>query len=154
MPPGDSGLEAIKKIKEHSPATPVIVFSMHAPNHYAVKAIKAGASGYLTKSAAALELVTAVNQVVSGKKYISEEVAILLADAFGQNPMNVCIKNLSDRELEVFKLLAIGKSVSDIAKELLLSANTINTFRVRLLEKMHFQNNLQLIKYAVDNGLV
>lgn len=154
MPPGDSGLEAIKKIKEYSPAVPVIVLSMHAADQYAVRAMKAGASGYLTKSVAGLELVKAVNRVLSGKRYISEDVAGILADAFEQKNFDGSIQNLSDRELEVFKLLAHGKSVSDIAKELILSANTISTFRGRVLEKMKFQNNLELIKYAVDNRLV
>ena len=154
MPPGDSGLEAVKKIKEHSPSTPVIVFSMHSPDQYAVRAMKAGASGYLTKSAAALELVHAVNQVKAGRRYISEDVAVILAAAFEKKGMDRSIGNLSDRELEVFKLLAVGKSVSEIASELILSINTINTFRGRLLEKMNFQNNMQLIRYAVDNRLV
>jgi two-component system invasion response regulator UvrY len=154
MPPGDSGLEAVKKIKEHSPGTPVIVFSMHSPDQYAVRAMRAGASSYLSKSAAAMELVNAVNQVKAGKRYISEEVAAVLASAFERKDLDRSIENLSDRELEVFKLLAVGKSVSEIAHELILSINTINTFRGRLLEKMHFQNNMELIRYAVDNHLV
>lgn len=154
MPPGDSGLEAIRKIKEKSPATPIIILSMHSPEQYAVRSMKAGASGYLTKSAAALELVKAVNRVLSGRRYISEDVAGILADAFEKPDLERSIEHLSDRELEVFKLLAQGKSVSDIAKHLVLSANTVNTFRGRLLEKMKFQNNLELIKFAVDNQLV
>ncbi len=154
MPPGDSGLEAVKKIKEHSPATPVIVFSMHSPDQYAVRAMRAGASSYLSKSAAAMELVNAVNQVKAGRRYISDEVAVVLAAAFERKDMDRSIENLSDRELEVFKLLAVGKSVSEIAHELILSINTINTFRGRLLEKMNFQNNMELIRYAVDHRLV
>jgi two-component system invasion response regulator UvrY len=153
MPPGDSGLEAVKKIKEHSPATPVIVFSMHSPDHYAVRAMRAGASGYLTKTAAVPELVNAVQRVKSGKRYICEDVAVVLASAFERKEMERSIESLSDRELEVFKLLAKGMTVSEIAEELCLSINTINTFRGRLLEKMNFQNNLQLIRYAVDNNL-
>ncbi|NCI46601.1 response regulator [Sediminibacterium soli] len=154
MPPGDSGLEAVKKIKEYSPSTPVIVFSMHSPDQYAVRAMRAGAAGYLTKSAAALELVNAVKQVKSGKRYISDDVAIALASAFDKKGMDRSIESLSDRELEVFKLLAVGKSVSEIAHELILSINTINTFRGRLLDKLNFQNNMQLIRFAVDNRLV
>jgi two-component system invasion response regulator UvrY len=154
MPPGDSGLEAIKKIKEHSPGTPVIILSMHAPDQYAVRAIKAGASGYLTKGAATLELVKAVNQVLAGKKYLSADVASVLADAFEQSERHGAVANLTDREFEVFKLLASGKSISDIAKELILSTNTISTFRTRVFEKMGFQNNMELIKYAVDNKLI
>lgn len=154
MPPGDSGLEAVKKIREYAPTTPVIVFSMHSPDQYAVRAMRAGAAGYLTKTVAALELVNAVNHVRSGKRYISEDVAIALASAFDRKDVDRSIENLSDRELEVFRLLARGKSVSEIAGELILSINTINTFRGRLLEKMNFANNLQLIRFAVDNQLV
>lgn len=152
MPPGDSGLEAIKKIKEISPGTPVIILSMHAPSQYALRAIKAGAMGYLTKGAATLELVKAVNIVLSGKKYLSQDVAYLLADAVGQRDQAGCgIEDLSDREFEVFKLLASGNSVSDIAKQLSLSNNTVSTFRMRVFDKMGFRNNLELIRYAVDN---
>ena len=154
MPPGDSGLEAIKKIKEHAPATPVIILSMHAPDQYAVRAIKAGASGYLTKGAATLELVKAVNQVLSGRKYLSPDVADILADAFENMNGNQTVESLSDREFEVFKLLASGRSISDIAKQLILSTNTISTFRARVFEKMGFHNNLELIKYAVEHKLI
>ncbi len=154
MPPGDSGLEAVKKIKEYSPSLPVIVFSMHSPDQYALRAMRAGASGYLTKSAAGIDLVSAIKQVKSGRRYITDDVAVALADAFERKDMDRSIENLSDRELEVFKLLASGKSVSEIAGQLILSINTINTFRGRLLEKMHFQNNMELIRYAVDHRLI
>lgn len=153
MPPGDSGLEAIKQIKDNSPKTPVIILSMHAPDQYAVRAIKAGAMGYLTKGAASLELVKAVNQVLAGKKYLSADVADVLADAFGNQNSNG-VESLSDREFEVFKLIASGKSISDIAKQLMLSTNTVSTFRTRVFDKMGFQNNLELMRYAVDNKLV
>lgn len=153
MPPGDSGLEAIKQIKEHAPTTPVIILSMHAADQYAVRAIKAGASGYLTKAAATLELVKAVNQVLSGRKYLSPDVADALADAF-EHGGTQSVENLSDREFEVFKLLASGKSISDIAKQLILSTNTISTFRARIFDKMGFHNNMELIKYAVDNKII
>jgi two-component system invasion response regulator UvrY len=154
MPPGDSGLEAIKQIKEHASSTPVIILSMHAADQYAVRAIKAGASGYLTKGAATLELVKAVNQVLSGRKYLSPDVADALADAFEHGNTTHSVENLSDREFEVFKLLASGKSISDIAKQLILSTNTISTFRGRIFDKMGFHNNMELIKYAVDNKLI
>jgi DNA-binding NarL/FixJ family response regulator len=154
MPPGDSGLDAIKKIKEYAPGTPVIILSMHAADQYAVRAIKAGASGYLTKGAATLELVKAVNHVLSGRKYLSPEVADALADAFEHSQNKQTVENLSDREFEVFKLLASGKPISDIAKQLILSTNTISTFRARVFEKMGFHNNMELIKYAVDNKLI
>lgn len=154
MPPGDSGLEAVKKIKEHSPKTPVIILSMHSPDQYAVRSIKAGAMGYLTKGAATLELVKAVNQVMSGRKYLSPDVADALADAFEHIDSAKSVESLSDREFEVFKLLASGHSISDIAKELVLSSNTVSTFRALIFEKMGFHNNLELIRYAVDNKLI
>lgn len=154
MPPGDSGLEAVKKIKTHTPGVPVLMLSMHSPEQYAVRAMQSGASGYLTKGAATLELVNAVNSVLSGKKYLTAEVVHVLADAFEHNSSTRNISNLSERELEVFKMLASGKTISDIARTLSLSANTISTFRSRVFEKMDFSNNLELIKYAIDNKLV
>ncbi len=154
MPPGDSGLEAVRQIKDISPSTPVIIMSMHTAEQYAVRAFKAGARGYLTKDAASLELVKAVNHVLSGRKYLSEDVSAILADSFSHSNELHSIENLSNRELEVFKLLASGKTVSDIAKELFVSVNTVSTFRSRILDKMNFQNNLELIKYAVDNKLI
>ncbi|MEO8172812.1 MAG: response regulator transcription factor [Sediminibacterium sp.] len=153
MPPGDSGLDALQKIKAQSPATPVIILSMQAPEQYAVRAMKYGASGYLTKGAATLELVNAVNIVLSGRKYVSPEVAYVLADAFENTHHKHTIEKLSERELEVFRLIAAGKTISEISKELSLSSNTISTFRGRIFEKMGFHNNMELIKYAIDNKL-
>lgn len=154
MPPGDSGLEAIKKIKEHTPTTPVIILSMHAPEQYAVRAIKSGASSYLTKGAATLELVNAVNHVLSGKKFLTPDVVSVLADAFENSTNRKTLEQLSDREMEVFIMLAKGKTISEIAHEISLNANTISTFRARIFEKMGFHNNLELIKYAIDNQIV
>jgi len=154
MPPGESGLEAVKKIREISPRTPILILSMHAAEQYAVRAIKAGASGYLSKNGATLELIKAVNQVMSGKKYVSPEVAHLLADAFEEGHSEQSLESLSDREFEVFNLLASAKSISEIAKQLILSTNTISTFRARIFAKMHFVNNMELMKYAVDHKLV
>ncbi len=154
MPPGDSGLDAVKKIKAQTPSVPVIMLSMHAPEQYAVKAMQAGASGYLTKGAATLELVNAVNQVISGKKYVTPEVANVLAEAFENKNPQKSILNLSEREHEVFIMMASGKTISEVAKELGLSNNTISTFRSRIFEKMDFHNNLELIKYAIDNHLI
>ena len=154
MPPGDSGLDAIQKIKQFSPSTPVIILSMHSPEQYALKAMKMGASGYLTKCAATLELVNAVNMVLAGKKYVSPEVAYILADAFEHINSKQSLEKLSDREMEVFKLLASGKTSSEIAKKLSLSSNTISTFKTRISDKMGFHNNVDLIKFAIDNQLV
>lgn len=154
MPPGDSGLDALQKIKSINPSIPVIILSMQAPEQYAVRAMKSGASAYLTKGAATLELVNAVNMVITGKKYVSPEVAYILADAFENNTHRKSIDQLSERELEVFKLLSSGKSISEISKELQLSGNTISTFRSRIFEKMGFHNNLELIRFALDQGFI
>jgi two-component system invasion response regulator UvrY len=155
MPPGDSGLESIKLIRELLPKTPVIILSMHPVENYAVRAIKAGASGYLCKGEAAQELVKAVNHVLTGRKYFGPEVALAMADTIeNQNGAFSSLENLSDRELEVFKMLASGIPVTDISKQLGLRNNTVSTFRAKIFEKMHFQNNLELIKYAVDHKIV
>ncbi|MEN9686142.1 MAG: hypothetical protein RLZZ28_1928 [Bacteroidota bacterium] len=154
MPPGDSGLDAIKQIKEHAPSIPIIILSMHEPDQYAVRAFKAGAMGYITKGAATNELVKAVNQVISGKKYITGEVAEILANAFEHINQSKNIDLLSNRELEVFKLLATGKSIADIARILILSPNTISTFHSRIFQKMGFLNDMELIRFAVDHKII
>lgn len=154
MPPGESGLEAVKKIRATAPRMPVIILSMHPADQYAVRAIRAGAMGYLTKGSATKELVNAVNTVLSGRKYLSADVAMLLADAFENIHHSQTIDCLTDRELEVFKQIAAGKGVTEIAKELILSPNTVSTFRSKIFEKMGFHSNLDLIRYAVENKLV
>lgn len=153
MPPGDNGLDTVAKIKEISPRTPVILLSMHSIEDYAVRAIKAGASAYLWKNGNAAEIVTAAKQVTSGKKYISPEVADAMADAFDRGHSR-SLDKLSNRELEVFRMLAAGKATSAIAAQLNLSVHTINSFRMRIFEKMGFRNVMELIRYAVDNKLV
>lgn len=154
MPPGESGLEAIKKIKDHSPKTPIIILSQFAPDQYAVRSFKAGASGYLTKGSAGLELVAAIKQVMAGKKYLSPDVALALAEAIENKNKTQNIESLSDREFEVFKLLAAGKTITEVSTALRLSQTTVSTFRVRMFEKMGFQNNHELIRYAIDNKLI
>ncbi len=154
MPPGDSGLESIKLIRERVPKTPVIILSMHPVDQYAVRAIKAGASGYLTKGDASKDLIKAVNCVLSGKKYLSPEVALAMADTIENSEASHSIESLSNRELEVFKMMASGLSTTDIAQKLGLSTNTIGTFRAKIFEKMGFKGSLELIQYAVSNKLV
>jgi DNA-binding NarL/FixJ family response regulator len=154
MPPGDSGLETIYKIREEFPRLPIIILSMHAVDQYAVRAIRAGASGYLHKGDASQDLIKAVNYVMSGKKYLTPEVADALAETLETGADERSLSNLSNRELEVFKMLASGKSVGDISRELDLSSNTISTFRIRIFEKMAFNNITELIKYAIDEKLI
>lgn len=154
MPPGDSGIDIISRIKEATPNTPVIILSMHTVEEYAVRAIRAGASAYLSKNGNSDELVTAVKKVLGGKRYLSPEVAEAMAEAFDTGHAERSLAILSNRELEVFKLLAAGKSSAFIAEQMALSVNTINSFRGRIFEKMGFHNHLELIRYAVENKLV
>ncbi len=152
--PGRSGVETIKELKELVPKTPVLILSVHTAEEYAVRTIKAGASGYLTKDSAPDELVKAVETVVGGRRYITADIAELLADSYNENLDKDIHQHLSDREFEVFKLLSAGKSISDMANTLSLSVNTISTYRARILEKMHMHNNTELIKYAIEHKLV
>ncbi|MDE3234916.1 MAG: response regulator transcription factor [Bacteroidota bacterium] len=152
--PGKSGIEITKKAKELLPKVPVLILSVHAPEQYAVRLLKAGAAGYLTKESAPEELVNAVNQILGGRKYITPEIADLLIDYKGDATETKKHEILSDREFEVLKLIASGKTVSEIAEILSLSINTISTYRARILEKMSMNTNAELTKYAVTYGLV
>lgn len=152
--PGRSGIEIIKEVKELQPKTPVLVLSVHAAEEYAVRAIKAGAAGYLTKESAPEELVKAVECLLRGKRYLTPEIAELLADSYGDNFDKAPHESLSNREFEVMKLLAAGNSISEMAETLSLSVNTISTYRARILEKMHMRTNTDLIKYAIQHKLV
>ncbi|MEO8173222.1 MAG: response regulator transcription factor [Sediminibacterium sp.] len=154
MPPGETGVDSIRSIKEIAPGTPVIILSMQPIEELAVRAIKSGASAYLKKDIPGDELIIAVKHVLSGRKYLTPDVADAMADAFAGDHENISIDSLSARESEVFKLLASGKSVSDIAALLTLSPNTISIFRAKIFEKMGFQNNSHLIRYAIDHKLV
>jgi DNA-binding NarL/FixJ family response regulator len=151
--PGRSGADIVKEIKELAPKTPLLILSGHAPQQYAVKTIKSGASGYLTKESAPEELVKAIERVLGGKKYITAEIAELLAYAYGDDTDKLPHQYLSDRELEVFKLISAGNSTSEAANILSLSVNTISTYRTRILEKMHLHSNADLIKYALQHHL-
>ncbi len=150
--PGRSGLDIIKVVKEHYPQIPILILSMHAPEHYAIRAYKAGASGYLTKETATEELVKAVETVLAGRKYITKEVADMLLEYQLDHNTEEPHKSLSDREMEVFELLAKGRKLSEIAEELSLSVNTISTYRGRILEKLHLTSNAEIAKYALQHG--
>ena len=152
--PGQSGIEVLKQIKEHAPLVPVLMLSMHAPEQYAVRSIKAGASGYLTKESAPFELVNAVEKILGGRKYITPQVAEVLAESIEQNVDKAPHEILSDREFEVLKLLASGQSISKIGEALSLSVNTISTYRARIMEKLNIHNNANLVKYAMKHGLI
>ena len=152
--PGQSGIEVLKQIKEHVPLVPVLMLSMHAPEQYAVRSIKAGAAGYLTKESAPFELVNAVEKILGGRKYITPQVAEVLAESIEQNVDKAPHEILSDREFEVLKLLASGQSISKIGDALSLSVNTISTYRARIMEKLNIHNNANLVKYAMKHGLI
>lgn len=152
--PGRSGLDALHQIHEAHPRVPVLILSMHPEEQYAIRALKAGASGYCSKDLAHDELVNAVRRVLSGRKYITPTLAETLASQLEQETQAEPHKYLSDREFEVFKLLAGGKSVSEIAESLRLSATTISTYRSRILAKMNLKTNSDLTRYALENKLI
>ena len=152
--PKRSGLDALPQIKQINPALPVLIMSIHPEEQYAIRVLKAGASGYLSKDAAPDELVNAVKQVVLGKKYINASVAEKIADSFGNNESKLPHETLSDREFSVFKLLASGKSISDIAESFLLSTTTVSTYRARILNKLNLKNNAEMTLYCVENKLM
>ena len=151
--PGRSGLEVLKEIKQEKPALPVLVLSIHAEDRYAIRALRAGAAGYLTKESVPERLVTAIKKIAGGGKYISESLAETLAAGlttnFEQSPQEM----LSDREYEVMRMIASGKTVGAIARELSLSEKTISTFRARILQKMRMKSNAEIIYYGVRNDL-
>ncbi len=151
---GRSGIDLMKQIHEEYPTLPVLILSMHQESQYAVRALKAGASGYLSKDSVSYELIKAVKQVLSGRKYISDVVGELLAGNFLEKKSEFQHQLLSDREFEVLKHIGSGKSVSIISNELSLSVNTISTYRLRILEKMKLQNNADIIRYVIEHELV
>ena len=152
--PGRSGLEAIAQIKQICPKLPILIMSIHPEEHYAVRVLKAGGSGYLSKDLAPEELVNAVKRVISGRKYITSPVAEKLASLIDQDDEKPRHYMLSDREFAVMKLLGSGKSLSEIAASMILSINTVSTYRSRILVKMNLKNNTELTLYCIENNLM
>jgi len=152
--PDKSGLEILKQIKKEQPAISVVMLTMHPEDQYAIRALKAGASGYLNKQSAPKELVTAIRQVASGLKYINASVAQELANHIDDEHQINLHETLSDREYQTMTMIASGKAVSDIAKELSLSVKTISEYRSRVLLKMKLKNNAELTHYAIKNQLI
>ena len=150
--PGLSGLEVLSQIRTQQPQLPVLVISAHPETEFAVRIVKAGASGYLNKHLAPDELVTAIRRVTIGRKYISPVVAELLADSLGKDADEPHAA-LSDREYQVMLLIAAGKTVSEIAEEIALSIKTVSTYRARILEKMNLKNNAELMRYVIQNRI-
>jgi two-component system, NarL family, invasion response regulator UvrY len=152
--PGRSGLEVLREIKKSKPKLPVLVLSMHPENQFAVRVLKRGASGYMTKESAADELVGAIKKVLAGGRYVSGSLAEKLATYLANDTQKPPQELLSDREFQVLRLIASGKIVSEIARELSLSVKTISTYRTRILEKMGLRNNAELMHYAMEHQLV
>ncbi len=151
--PGRGGLDILKDVKQERPHLPVLVLSMHPEDQYAVRALRLGAAGYLTKEAAPEELVTAIRKIAAGGRYITASLAEKLALAVSGPGVHPLHEDLSEREYQVMQLIAAGKSVSEIAEELSLSVKTISTYRSRLLEKMGLKTNADVIRYAIQNQL-
>ena len=152
--PGKSGMDILKELKAEKPALPVLMLSMYPEEQYAVRALKAGASGYLTKESVPDELINAIRKVSAGGKYVSSSLAEKLAydlEADAEKPLH---ETLSDREYQVMSMIAQGDTIKDIAEELCLSIKTISTYRSRILEKMRMKNNAELMHYAIKHKLV
>jgi DNA-binding NarL/FixJ family response regulator len=152
--PKRNGLEVLKQIRQLQPRIPILILSMHAEDEYAVRMLRAGASGYLNKESTPTNLITAIRKVVRGGKYVSTALAERLAFDLQADTDKPPHEILSDREFQVLCMLASGRTVSEIAAELKLSIKTISTYRVRVLEKLRLKNNSELTRYAIKTGLV
>ena len=148
-----NGLQTLKLIKKHDNKLPVLMLSMHSEEQYAMRSMKAGASGYMTKEIAAQELVSAIRKINDGRKYISKEVAELLATDLYHEDEKDPHENLSDREFEILKMIARGLTTKAIAAELIISPKTVSTYRGRILEKLDLQNNSDIIHYVIEYSL-
>ena len=152
--PGRSGLDILKQLKSDRPKLSVLVLSMYSEEQYALRALRAGASGYMTKESAPDELIEAIRKVSTGRKYISPSVAEKLAFSLESGDEKPPQETLSDREFQVMCMIASGKTIKAIADELSLSVKTVSTYRARILEKMRMKNNAELTHYAIQNKLV
>jgi two-component system invasion response regulator UvrY len=152
--PGRGGLDVLKDMKREAPQLPVLILSMHSADQFAIRAVRSGAAGYLTKEAATEQLVDAVRKVASGGRYISPEVAELLATELNVDAAHPLHASLSDREFAVLRLIASGQTVGAIADRLSLSVKTVSTYRARILDKMGLKNNAELMRYVITNHLL
>jgi len=152
--PGKNGIDVLKIVREQYPKTQVLILSMYPEDQYAIRALKAGAAGYLTKDSAPERLVEAILSVSRGKKYITAKVAEMLATHLVTDTEGAPHESLSDREFQTMRLIASGKQLSQIADELALSPKTVSVYRARVLEKMQLKNNAEITHYAIKHGLV
>lgn len=151
--PGMNGIDALEELKKLKPSLPVLILSMYPEEEYAVRALKAGASGYLTKKSAPDELATAIKKIYKGERYISPAVADLLASNLMEDLDRPLHESLSNRELQVMRMIVAGKALKEIAGEISLSPKTVSTFRSRILQKLNITSNAELIQYALKNKL-
>ena len=152
--PGRSGVDLLAEIKHRQARLPVLIMSLHGEEQFALRMLRAGASGYLTKSAAPEQLAAAVLKVAGGGRYVSEELAERLAASVADGRSATPHEQLSDREFEVMRAIASGSNVSEIAAQMHLSVKTVSTYRTRLLQKMGMKSNAEITRYALQNGLV
>jgi DNA-binding NarL/FixJ family response regulator len=152
--PGMSGLGLLKRIRAQWQTLPTLVLSMHPEDQYGIRVLKAGASGYLTKACAPEKLVAATKTIIAGRRYVSPSLAERLVLGLGSKITAEPHHTLSDREDEILRMIASGKTVSEIARELSLSVKTVSTHRSRILAKMHLKNNAELTHYAIKAGLI
>jgi len=152
--PNRNGIDTLKQLKKEFPRLPVLILSMHPEEQYAVRALKAGAAGYLTKQSAPEQLVTAIRQVAGGKKYVSAIVAQQLVEALSDDSDKLPHERITDREYQVLVMIASGIPLTQIAESLNLGVATVSTYRARLLEKMGLRSTAELIRYGLENGLV
>jgi DNA-binding NarL/FixJ family response regulator len=152
--PGRSGIDLLAEIKTRHPKLPVLIVSLHGEEQFAVRALRAGAAGYLTKAAAPEQLVAAVVKVARGGRYVTESLAERLADKVAGGGIGAPHERLSDREFDVLRGIASGSTVSEIAEQMHLSVKTVSTYRGRLLEKMGMTTNAEITRYAIEHGLV
>lgn len=151
--PGRNGVEILKQLRSNGIKTPILILSMHPEDQYAMRVLRAGASGYLNKESAPEDLIKAVQHVLLGRKYVTDGLAEKLAESIDNNQKGQLHESLSDREMQVLQYLASGKTVSEIAQEMSLSVNTISTYRTRILDKLSLNNNAEITRFALDHGL-
>ena len=152
--PGASGLDLVKSLRAEHPSLAILVLSAHPEDQYAVRVVRAGASGYLTKESAEADLLDAIRRVASGKRFLSQALAASILDALDVNSHEEPHAARSDREYQVLRLIASGQTVGGIADELALSVKTVSTYRTRMLQKMGMSNNAEATRYALENGLI
>lgn len=152
--PDKYGIDVLRQLKLQCPSLPILILSMHPDEQYAMRSIRAGAAGYMNKQSAPSQLVTAIRQVASGRKYISGELAEQLANEMANDKQEVTHQILSNREYQTLCLMAAGKSLSEMADIMSLSAKTVSVYRARMLEKMKLRNNAEAVRYAIDHHLI